>query len=478
MTVAPDGRRAKIVATLGPASWDRETLTELVRAGIDVARLNLSHGTPEQWARAVQAAREIAEAEGRCLAVLADLQGPRIRVGALDAPRALAAGDRVVLVPEGQGSGGDEEIPVTYAGLAEELAPGNRILMDDGLVELEVGRVEPPRLYARVVAGGSVRGGKGINLPGVALRVPSLTEKDLVDLEKAVELEADYVALSFVRRAEDVLELRNRLADGILIVAKIEKDAALENLEGILEAADAIMVARGDLGAELPFERVPLAQKEMIRLANARQRPVITATQMLESMVQHARPTRAEVSDVANAVLDGTDAVMLSAETATGRHPVRAVEAMNRIIREIERSVAKQGPKYDVPLRAGPPGRLGTEVAVAAAAVAAVSMLNAPAIACFTKSGFTARVVSSQRPPVPVVTVTDSVRTWRQLALVWGVRPVLCDDEEANYENMLKAARAALLETGLARPGDRIVVTFGFPFQVRGTTNTLRIEEV
>lgn len=477
MSVASDGRRAKIVATLGPASWDRETLVDLVRAGIDVARLNLSHGSPDEWARAVRTAREVANAEGRCLALLADLQGPRIRVGALAAPRALAAGDRVVLVPEEEGSRAGEEIPVTYAGLAEELAPGNRILMDDGLVELEVARVEPPRLHCRVVVGGTVRGGKGINLPGVALRVPSLTEKDLGDLETAVELEVDYVALSFVRRGEDVRELRKRLPDDLLIVAKIEKDAALENLEEILEAADAIMVARGDLGTELPFERVPLAQKEMIRLANARQRPVITATQMLESMVEHPRPTRAEVSDVANAVLDGTDAVMLSAETATGRHPVRAVEAMNRIIREIERSAATQGPKYDVPLRAGPTGHLRTEVAVAAAAVAAVPMLDAPAIACFTKSGFTARVVSSQRPPVPVVTVTDSVRTWHQLALVWGVRPVLCR-EEANYENMLQAARSALLEMELARPGDRIVVTFGFPFHVRGTTNTLRIEEV
>lgn len=476
MTAFADDRRAKIVATLGPASWGRETLGALVRAGVDVARLNFSHGSPDDWARAVRTAREAADAEGRCLAILADLMGPRIRVGALDAPRALETGDAVTIVPEGAAAGG--ELPVTYAGLAEELSPGGRVLMDDGLIELEVVRVVPPRVECRVVVGGTVRAGKGINLPGVALRVPSLTEKDLQDLEEALELEVDYVALSFVRRAADVTELRKRLPDDVLIVAKVEKDTALENLESILDAADALMVARGDLGAELPFERVPLAQKEMIRLANARQRPVITATQMLESMVERPRPTRAEVSDVANAVLDGTDAVMLSAETATGKHPVRAVEAMDRIIREIERSTAvARGPKYDVPLRAPQPERIGTEVAVSAAALAAVGMLRAPAIACFTKSGFTARVVSSQRPSVPVVTVTDSPRTLRQLALVWGVRPVLCG-EEANYENMLRAAKRALLESGIARAGDRIVVTFGFPFHVRGTTNTLRIEEV
>lgn len=468
-------RRAKIVATLGPASSDPATVASLVRTGIDVARLNFSYGGPEDWARVVATAREAAEAAGRPLALLADLQGPRIRVGQMKAPLELGAGSRVVLAPEGAEGA---HLPITYTGLAEELEPGGRILMDDGLIELEVFRIAPPRLECRVVSGGIVRPGKGINVPGVALRVPSLTEKDLADLEIALALQVDYVALSFVRRAEDVEELRRRLPDDVLTVAKVEVMAALANLEPILDAADAVMVARGDLGAELPFERVPLVQKEIIRLCNARHRPVITATQMLESMVEHPRPTRAEVSDAANALLDGTDAVMLSAETATGRYPVRAVEAVVRVISEIEQSaLVAGGPKYDVPLRSRREEPVATPVAVAAAAVAAVEMLGSPAIVCFTKSGFTARVVSSGRPAVPILAVTDTARTMRQLALVWGVQPVL-GHEEPTYESMLETAREALLARGLARRGDRVVVTAGIPFHVRGTTNMIRIEEV
>ncbi len=310
----------------------------------------------------------------------------------------------------------------------------------------------------------------------------ALTEKDREDIRLAVELDVDYVGLSFVQRPEDIEALRELLPDGLLIVAKIEKDVAVERIEEILDVTDAVMVARGDLGVELPFERVPVVQKRIIQLANMYGRPVITATQMLESMIEQPRPTRAEASDVANALFDGTDAVMLSGETAVGEHPVEAVEAMVRIAGEIERTTSfVTGPKYDVPmhnrLRAG---ATRTEHAIAAATVEAVSLLGAPAIVTLTRSGFTSRLVSSYRPSVPIMGVCQDPRVYRQLALAWGVIPVLCRIEgEPGYDDVLQCARRALLERRIARPGDRVVVTAGVPFfNVAGTTNMLRVEEL
>jgi pyruvate kinase len=332
-------------------------------------------------------------------------------------------------------------------------------------------------VLCRVVQGGLLKSNKGINLPGIRVSAPALTEKDLRDLEFLVEAEVDYVALSFVQRPEDLIDLRQRIPDGPLIVAKIEKDTALENIDGILSECDAVMVARGDLGVELPFEEVPIAQKRIIHLANLFGRPVITATQMLESMIESPRPTRAEASDVANAVFDGTDAVMLSGETAAGRYPLLAVEAMVRIAGEIERSSAySEGPKYDVPVYSQlPVGATPTEHAIAAATVEAVRLLGTPAIVCLTRSGFTARLVSSYRPPVPIIGVSDQARTYNRLALVWGVIPVRCFTE-VTYDSLLACARTYLIESGIARPGDRILVTAGYPFHVRGTTNMLRVE--
>ncbi len=333
-----------------------------------------------------------------------------------------------------------------------------------------------------MVVGGTLRSNKGINLPGVRVSAPALTEKDRADAAFAVEEGLAYLGLSFVRRPEDIRELRRVLphrGPAPRIIAKIEKDTALENIERILVASDAVMVARGDLGVELPFEQVPLAQKRIIQLANLYGRPVITATQMLESMIEAPRPTRAEASDVANAVFDGTDAVMLSGETAVGRYPVLAVEAMVRIAGEIERTHAfEEGPKYDMPtfghLRAG---ATPTEHAIAAATVEAVRLLGAPAVVTLTRSGFTTRLVSSYRPPVPVIGVSDQPSTYRQLALVWGVVPVLCHAEVA-YDTMLDCAREFLVAEGIAQPGQRVVVTAGYPFHVRGTTNMLRVEEL
>jgi pyruvate kinase len=306
-----------------------------------------------------------------------------------------------------------------------------------------------------------------------------LTEKDKQDLDFALQSDVDYIGLSFVQRAEDIIDLRQRIPRHMLIVAKIEKDTAVDGLDEILDAADAVMVARGDLGVELPFEQVPLAQKRIIQLANLHARPVITATQMLESMIENPRPTRAEASDVANALFDGTDAVMLSGETAAGKYPLLAVEAMVRIASEIEKSAAyNEGPRYDIStvrhLRAG---ATPTEHAIAAATVEAVRLLGAPAIVTFTITGGTTRLVSSYRPPVPILGVCDDARTWRQLALVWGVHPVFFADQPG-YEAMLNCARRYLLEHKIGQRGQRIVVTAGVPFHVSGTTNMLRIEEI
>jgi pyruvate kinase len=340
-------RRAKIIATLGPGSADPPRIAALLAAGADVVRINASHGTAELRAALISALRTAADAAGQPVAVMLDLQGPRIRVGDLAQPLILAAGAEVAFAPEETAAPG--QIPTTYAALAADVRPGSRILLDDGLLAVEVTRIDAPVVRGRVLQGGPLGSHKGMNLPGVQISAPSLTDKDLADVAFAVEHGADYVALSFVRRAEDVAGLRALLPPGVGIVAKIEKDTALADAARIIEASDAVMVARGDLGVELPFEEVPLVQKRLIRQAVAARRPVIVATQMLESMVHHPRPTRAEVSDVANAVLDGTDALLLTAETAVGAYPCEAVQAMDRIIREIERHPGLAAPGAEAP---------------------------------------------------------------------------------------------------------------------------------
>ncbi len=463
--------RTKIVCTLGPSSSSRDALCALVDAGLNVARINFSHSTHEQHAATIALIREVAESSTRPIAIMGDLQGPRIRIGDLPAPLDLADGSDIVLVAEGNEQG--HEIPVTYANLADDVHVGDRVLINDGLIELVVLDVAKPRVTARVLHGGPLSSHKGINLPGVQVSAPSLTEKDRDDIVFAGEQGLDYLALSFVRRAQDIAELRGLIPKEMLVVAKIEKDSALENIESIVRASDCVMVARGDLGVELPFEEVPYAQKRIIALCNHLGRPVITATQMLESMITHPRPTRAEASDVANAILDGTDAVMLSAETAAGQYPRLAVEAMSRIINEIESR--PQTWRRDT-RRAGD-AVVSTEFAIAAASSAAVNMLNSPCLIVFTKSGFSARVVASHRPSVPILVLTDIPRTFRQLAMVWGVIPELVPHCNS-YDQMVKLALEAVQRRGLARPGDRVVVTAGVPFDVPGTTNLLKVETV
>ncbi len=464
--------RTKIVGTLGPASNTPEGVRSLIEAGLDVARINFSHGTHEQHARTIATVREVAASMGRPVAILGDLQGPRIRIGSLPAPRQLEVGATVVLSPEAHVEG--DEIPITYEDLCHDVAPGNRILINDGLFELHVVSVQAPRVSAVVVHGGRLTSNKGMNLPGIAVSAPSLTDKDRADLEFAVASDLDAIALSFVRKAEDIEGLRALIPRSMLVVAKIEKDIALQNIEEIMRATDAVMVARGDLGVELPYEEVPIAQKNIIALANRMGRPVITATQMLESMIENPRPTRAEASDVANAILDGTDAVMLSAETAAGAYPRLAVEAMRRIITEIEThplpGVAKRDDRRT-------PGGVNTEEAIAAATVAAVRMLESPLVVVFTKSGFSARIVASHRPSVPILALTDEPRVCRQLSLVWGVVARLVPTARG-YDHMVAMALREALDLNLVTKGDRVLVTAGVPFDVPGTTNLLKVETV
>ncbi|HEY2851094.1 MAG TPA: pyruvate kinase [Gemmatimonadaceae bacterium] len=463
--------RTKIVCTIGPASAGRAVLRSLIESGLDVARINFSHGTYEEHAATIATIRSLATELSHPVAILGDLQGPRIRIGDLAQPRNVVDGEELTFAHEPHATPGD--VPVTYDDLAHDVKPGGRILVNDGLLEFEVLTVSGQRVKVRTIHGGPIKSHKGMNLPGIDVSAPSLTEKDRADIAFSIEHDLDYLALSFVRRAEDIKALKALLPKGMLVVAKIEKDSALFRLEEILQATDAVMVARGDLGVELPFEEVPLAQKRIIGLANRYGRPVITATQMLESMIEHPRPTRAEANDVANAVLDGTDAVMLSAETAAGAFPQLAVEAMHRIVLAAETLHVARGIGID----RVEPGTATTEETIASASVTAVRLLGAPSVIVFTKSGFSARVVAARRPNVPIVVLTDQARTYRQLALVWGVVPFLVPHADT-YEQMAATARKVLLAEGLAKPGDRVVVTAGVPFDVPGTTNNLKVETV
>lgn len=471
-------RRAKIICTIGPASRDPETFRRLAEAGMDAVRVNFSHSSHEDAAETIRMSREVARDVGRPLAVLADLQGPKIRVGVLPGPLNIERGEVYVFEALHDADVGalGEAIPITYPDLASELDPGDRLLFDDGRIAFVVEEVEGTRVSARARTPGILLSRKGLNLPGKALHVPSLTDKDRSDLAFALEQGVDYVALSFVRRAADVAALRELVDDDVLIIAKIEKEEAVRNLVEILSLADGVMVARGDLGVELDFEEVPIVQKRVLRLSQESVSIGITATQMLESMTSSSRPTRAEVSDVANALLDGTDAVMLSGETAVGEYPVEAVEAMDRVARRIENEIGF----LEDPSDFGPPGvRSGVHRtvpgAIAGAAVEATQRLGAPFLITLTTSGFTARLIAAQRPGVPILAVTDKERTYRQLALAWGVVPIH-HDEPVSYDNMLARARSYAFEHGLAEPGRQCVVTAGMPFHEPGTTNYMRVE--
>ncbi len=491
-------RRTRIVATLGPASQTPEVVEALLSAGVDVARVNFSHGTRADHGRQIQLVRSVAARLGRNVAVLQDLQGPKIRVGRVAGGEVLlVAGASLRLHPDDGTLGTAERLGVSLATLADQLAPGTAILIDDGRVRLRVVGVDGEAVRCVVEVGGVVGDRKGVNVPGVTLDVPSLTEKDVADIEYGAECGVDLVALSFVRSAADVHRLRRSLeslGSGARIIAKIEKHEALAHIDEIIEASDGVMVARGDLGVEIPPEQVPRWQKAIIRLATARARAVITATQMLESMTAAPTPTRAEASDVANAVYDGTTAVMLSGETAIGAYPVASVATMARIVATVEEDLfgARGGM-----LSAGVSQRFadsrpvsGSEIvaaggvtppdtteAISRAACALAADLGAAAILTPTRTGATARQVSRHRPHVPVIATTPSEAVCSQLALEWGVVPLVVVEASDTDETIRVALRAART-TGLVKTGDLVVVTCGALVNVPGSTNVIKVERV
>jgi pyruvate kinase len=467
---APAPRHTKILATIGPASGDPERLAELVAAGMDGARLNFSHGSHEQHRARADAARAAAADAGRPLALVADLQGPKLRLGNLPEPRTLTRGEEVVITGESSADG--SELPVSPAVIGEVLEPGNDVLIDDGLVRLRVEDVDGGKARCSVVIGGAVSAHKGVNLPGVPLPIPSLTPKDLSDLELALDLDVDYVALSFVRSAADVRELHKLIeaaGSHAEVIAKIEKAEAVDQLDDILVETDAIMVARGDLGVEIGPASVPLLQKRIILRALDAGKPVITATQMLESMIEHAEPTRAEASDVANAVLDGSSALMLSGETAVGAYPVEAVAYMDRIARAVEPSL---GYRNEMPEPEEQPG-VGRAMSNAACDIA--ETLAAAAILVPTATGRTASAVARLRPRRPIVALTHNQWAVQQMALEWGVVPLLVKEAQ-DVEDLWELSIGAARDAGLVQPGDRIVITAGTSVNIPGSTNVIKVD--
>ena len=459
-------RRTKIVATLGPASAGR--IEELVTAGMDAVRLNLSHGTHAEHAEVAASARSVESERGRPLALIADLQGPKLRIGDLPARVVLSRGDEVVVGPEG----GQVDLPIAPKVVGGVLQVGHDVLIDDGHVRLRVERVDNGRAVCSVAVGGPVESHKGVNLPGVALPIPSLTEKDRGDLAFALDVGADFVALSFVRSPDDVRDLRKLIDDAgsqARVIAKIEKAEAVHELGPIVDAADAVMVARGDLGVEIGPAAVPLLQKRMILMALERGRPVITATQMLESMLHAPEPTRAEASDVANAVLDGTSALMLSEETAVGEYPVEAVATMDVIARTVEPS---QGHRHELPT-AGDEPTVGEAISNAACDIA--EALHAVALVVPTFTGGAASAVARLRPRRPIVAITHDERVARRLALEWGVVSLLIDVCE-NVEQLWSRSLEATREAGLIESGDRVVITAGTLVNTPGSTNVIKVD--
>jgi pyruvate kinase len=468
------GERTKVVATLGPVSSNPETLKGMIEAGLDVVRLNFSHGERADHLARFELVRSVAAEVGRNLAVLVDLQGPKIRVGVVDDNGVRVDRGREVVLVAGADRAAEPEIPVVYPELAADVHQGDQILLDDGAIGLRVQDVEGERVRCQVERGGVVKSRKGVNLPGVAVSAASLTAKDRADVGTAVEAGADYVALSFVRKPDDVVQAKQAIADhggDIPVVAKLERPEAIDCLDEILEVADAVMVARGDLGVELAVEKVPPIQKHIIAQANSQGVPVITATQMLESMVASSRPTRAEASDVANAIFDGTDAVMLSQETAIGQYPVEAVATMARIAREAEAT-----PYWSAP---PPPavGKLDVPATVCRAAVQVATDLGARAIVAFTESGATARYVSRFRPRTPIIGLTTSETARRRMALFWGVETAAPLPVGTQVRGMIDEADTRVVEEGLLDPGDLIVVVAGSPGG-RGGTNRVLVHRV
>jgi len=467
--------RAKIVCTLGPASSTPERIGELIDAGMSVARLNFSHGSHDDHARMLQIVRSEAERRGKAIAALLDLQGPKIRIGKLtNGQIELRPGGELTITTEDV-LGTDKRVSTTYLGLPRDVKIGDQILLDDGYLALAVTQVADHEVKTVVVTGGILKNNKGINLPGVDVSAPALSEKDRIDIGFALRHGVDYVALSFVRRPEDVLEAKRLLTVdqvSIPVIAKIEKPQALERLGDIIDASDGIMVARGDLGVELGPEKVPLWQKRIIEETNKRGKIVITATQMLESMITAPRPTRAEASDVANAVLDATDALMLSGETASGLYPADAVKTMARIIDEIEKSAYYRA-NVEVPdLQLAVPAN-----AIAHAAMTAARAMKIKTIVTVSESGGAARLASEYRPDSNIVCLTTNEVSFRRLAMIWGVTPVLISPA-ATTEELIDRVEATMIERNLALPGENVLITMAVPVGAGMQTNVLKIHQI
>ncbi|KAB2879032.1 pyruvate kinase [bacterium] len=469
--------RAKIICTIGPASSNYETILKMIAAGMDIARLNFSHGTHDAHQIVISNIREAAKKSGRHVAILQDLQGPKIRVGTFKDGSVDLIDGKTFTITSREVEGNEQIVSTTYHALSHDVKIGDELLIDDGLLKVVVVKKTSEDVVCEVVNGGKIKNNKGINLPGVHVSAPSLTEKDTEDLLFGLQNEVDYVALSFVRKPEDILHVKEIIRSNqkdTPVIAKIEKPEALKCIDRIIAISDGIMVARGDLGVEMKTEEVPPIQKRLIGLCNKAGVPVITATQMLDSMVQNPRPTRAEASDVANAILDGTDAVMLSAETASGNYPIETITVMKRIIKLME----KETPVDYVRRR-----RLTSEQMLLQDGIAGVScnlaeILNVNAIVSITLTGAMSRLIAKYRPKIPIIAVTHSERVLRQLNLVWGVQGLILPDLKNNIDDSVNEVKKALLESGFLKKGNRFVITAGLPFGSRGPTNSMRVEEM
>ena len=468
--MSPLGHRTKIVATIGPASDSPEKIKQMMLTGMSVARLNFSHGSYDDHAQRIKLLRSISAELDMPLTLLQDLQGPKIRVG--DLPKEgieLAPDTTLTLVPLEEFNGQPNTVAIDYPYVAEEAEPATQVLLDDGLLELEVKEIQGNAVICRVVTGGILKSHKGVNFPTLNLRLPSMTEKDKQDLEFGVEQGVDIISLSFVRRAEDVQELKALLKEkgaDIPVLAKLEKPQAIANLEAIVNECDAIMVARGDLGVEMSPEKVPLIQKRIIRMCNQKGIPVITATQMLDSMIRNPRPTRAEVSDVANAIMDGTDAVMLSGESAVGDYPVESVQMLARIATDVEPET--QYVNY-------PPSEIDDPHAISEAINAIDQVIDLSYIVTFTETGHSAKLAATERPSVPVVAVTENYQVYHRLNLAWGVKPLLVEHLADTIDGMFQQIDHCLMDRKLAVRGDKVLIVGGIPMHQSRSTNFLKI---
>jgi pyruvate kinase len=466
--------RTKIVCTIGPASRSPDIIQKLIKGGMNVARLNFSHGTQSEHLEVIERIRSLATKSGKPVAILQDLAGPKIRIGKIKAGIITLKSGALFTLTNQQNFGDEKRVSISYPDLPKNVKPGDTLLLSDGALELEVLEATDQDIRCRVIIGGPLSSFKGINLPSRSIKAPNLTKKDKEDLAFGIEKEVDYVALSFVRSAVDATMARNfieKRGSAIPIIAKIEKHEALENIDEIIHVVDGIMIARGDLGVEIPLEKVPLVQKLLIQKSNQAGKPVITATQMLRSMVDSPRPTRAEVTDVANAILDGTDAVMLSEETAMGKFPVESVSTMTRIAED-----AESGFPFETWIhRLGPKSEKSLPEAVSYAACNLAESINASSIITFTQTGSTARLVAKCRPRRPILAMTPLEKTYRRLGLIWGVVPFLSETMKDTDEMIDRAFKIAL-QSGIVKHGQIVVITAGVPAGVPGTTNLIKAE--